>query len=81
MIIFGAVNAASDFHFVKFSLSCLLDEKDGSYIFSVKASRQYFAIPRPEGNPVMLDNFIVSLANIDMPGLFIPRLCTRCILL
>ena len=87
MIIVGAVNAASEFHVVKFSLSCLLDEEDGAYIyiyiylFTIQTPWQYASIPRPEGNLVMLDNFIVSLANIDMPCLFIPHLCTRCILL
>jgi len=59
MIIAGAVNAASEFHVVKFSLACLLDEEDGAYIFTTQTPRQYAAIPRPEGNLVILVNFIV----------------------
>jgi len=36
------------------SFSCLLDEPDGAYIFTIQTPRQYAATPRPVGNFEML---------------------------
>lgn len=41
-------------------------------LFAIQTPRQNAAIPRPEGNFLMLVNFILSLVSISVPRLYIP---------